>query len=80
MKTLIAENPSDIILINEALQKYKSTLLSTSLLYIPEYSLYTNFDDNCNYNFVGGVCIYLSTSLNVQEIIISDSDLNDSFG
>jgi len=71
LNTLISGNPPDIIIINEVLPKNKSTLLSKSMLNIPGYTLYTNFDDHYSSKSLRGMCMYFSTFLNVQEVFFS---------
>jgi len=66
---LIAGNEPDLILIAEVIPKARLVYMSSSRLYIPGYTSYSNFDPDSN-QFTGlrGICIYVSNNLRSSEV------------
>ena len=72
----IAGKEPDLILVTEVIPKAQTIPISTALLALPGYTLYTNFDlakSNLGQSGSRGVCIYVKEGLPAVEVNLAES-------
>jgi len=79
LKLLISYDTPDVILFTEVIPKAQRNQIHESLLQLPDFQLYTNFNfdtENLGSSGIRGVAIYVKEDLNSQQVICK-SQYND---